>query len=491
MGYTPENRPAPATSPSVVDAKESHWTDTQPFDLSRLVSTLAAHGGGPISNDLALDLVLNEVVKHACLVTGASAAAIALVRENEMVCRATTGAEAPDLGVRLDTRTGLSGACVLTRELQHCNDTESDPRVNLEVSRRLGVRSVLVVPLLDGKELVGIFEIFSPEANHFGEPDILTVRSLAKEVIHNLRRVSGADSETQVGEPEEAPALAPVVEAPHLQQQVSVDKTERVQVEARTRANELWTTVLSVMVVAAAIFLGTLVGWRLGWQKAIRRASSRTKNVAVKPIASQPASASSGASTSGANTNRSPETLSSLPANPVAVQEAGSASNAKAGAATVASNVSSLPPAGGLVVYQNGKVIYRMGPTKALSGAPSIQQPTRTSQVSREVAGSPAPSGTAVRQVSEEVAAARLIHRTEPDYPSQARAQGIQGAVVLDARIDREGKVQDLALISGDPLLVDAAMKAVRQWQYQPFSEGGQAAEVRTQIVVKFSVPKD
>jgi len=199
MGHPPANQPTGSTAKPPQSVRESQWSDTEPDDLSRLVSTLAAHGGGTISADLALDLVLNEVVKHACLVTGASAAAIALVREDEMVCRATTGAEAPDLGVRLDTRTGLSGACVLTREVQHCNDTESDPRVNLEVSRRLGVRSVLVVPLLNDKELVGIFEIFSPEANHFGDPDVLTVKSLANEVIQNLKKASGTTSEAQIG----------------------------------------------------------------------------------------------------------------------------------------------------------------------------------------------------------------------------------------------------------------------------------------------------
>ena len=67
-----------------------------------LTSALAASGGGASSQDLALDLVLNQIVEQACLATGATGAAIALTRDGEMVCRATTGRNAPDLGVRLD-----------------------------------------------------------------------------------------------------------------------------------------------------------------------------------------------------------------------------------------------------------------------------------------------------------------------------------------------------------------------------------------------------
>jgi len=89
-------------------------------NVEEVARTLAAHGGGAASLDLALDLVLNEVVERARSATGATGAAIALARAGEMVCRATTGADAPDLGVRLETKSGLSGACLLTGIIQHC-----------------------------------------------------------------------------------------------------------------------------------------------------------------------------------------------------------------------------------------------------------------------------------------------------------------------------------------------------------------------------------
>src|ERR1700756_3571574 len=76
-------------------------------DVSRLAKTLAAMGGGAVSADLAVDLVLNDVVEQARNATAATGAAIALKRDGEVICRATTG-NAPELGVRVETTSGLS-----------------------------------------------------------------------------------------------------------------------------------------------------------------------------------------------------------------------------------------------------------------------------------------------------------------------------------------------------------------------------------------------
>jgi hypothetical protein len=115
-----------------------HQTESQVrSDVTELADLLAAHGAGAASADPAPDLVLNEIIKEfrlnqvleqACLATGATGVAIALVRGEEMVCCASTGPQAPDIGVCLDPRTGLSGSCVQTRQLQQCSDTETDPR---------------------------------------------------------------------------------------------------------------------------------------------------------------------------------------------------------------------------------------------------------------------------------------------------------------------------------------------------------------------------
>ena len=106
-------------------------------EVRALTSALASGGGGASSKELALDLVLNQIVEQACLATGATGAAIALTRDGEMVCRATTGKNAPDLGVRLDNA-GFSAECLRVGTLQRCDDTETDPRVDSLACRLLG-----------------------------------------------------------------------------------------------------------------------------------------------------------------------------------------------------------------------------------------------------------------------------------------------------------------------------------------------------------------
>ncbi len=149
-------------------------------DLADLAARFSAQGGGglppELSADLALEIVLNEIVEQACLATGATGAAVVLERDGEMVCRATSGPTAPELGSRLDTATGLSGECFKTRHTQWCDDVLLDQRVDVDASGRLGVRSVVVMPLLRGADLVGVIELFSARPYAFGIRDERTAR---------------------------------------------------------------------------------------------------------------------------------------------------------------------------------------------------------------------------------------------------------------------------------------------------------------------------
>jgi protein TonB len=79
-----------------------------------------------------------------------------------------------------------------------------------------------------------------------------------------------------------------------------------------------------------------------------------------------------------------------------------------------------------------------------------------------------------------------LIHRVEPVYPPLARSARIQGAVVLEAVIGKDGAMENLRLISGHPMLAPAAIQAVSQWRYRPYILNGEAVEVETQITVNF-----
>jgi TonB family protein len=83
---------------------------------------------------------------------------------------------------------------------------------------------------------------------------------------------------------------------------------------------------------------------------------------------------------------------------------------------------------------------------------------------------------------------AKLVSQVRPVYPSEAKAQRVQGAVKLEAVIGKDGKVENLKVLSGDPLLAPAALEAVRQWQYQTTLLNGNPVEVVTQIDVNFTL---
>jgi protein TonB len=91
-------------------------------------------------------------------------------------------------------------------------------------------------------------------------------------------------------------------------------------------------------------------------------------------------------------------------------------------------------------------------------------------------------------RISQGVTRGLLIHKQEPTYPTLARSARVQGEVVLNAVIDTNGQIQNLQLVSGHPMLVQAAIDAVRQWRYKPYLLNGQPVEVETTITVIFSL---
>jgi len=93
-------------------------------------------------------------------------------------------------------------------------------------------------------------------------------------------------------------------------------------------------------------------------------------------------------------------------------------------------------------------------------------------------------------RVSAGVSKELLVQRVNPEYPQEAREQHIQGTVLLQATIDKEGNVSKLETISGDSALAPAAIEAVRQWKYRPYRLNGQVVEMETQVSVNFSLAK-
>jgi len=140
--------------------------------------------------DLNLEPGINIIAERAQALTGATGAAIALHSGDEIVCRARSGRTAPDLGVRLQTESGLSAECVRTGEILLCHDAESNPRVDLASCRRLGARSILVAPLRHYRQNLGVFEVLSGAPYAFDHRDVATMQLLSSVMVAAMTRLS-------------------------------------------------------------------------------------------------------------------------------------------------------------------------------------------------------------------------------------------------------------------------------------------------------------
>jgi len=146
------------------------------------------------SADLGLEPVIGAIAERARVLTGASGAAIALHKGENMVCRARSGRTAPDLGVQLMADSGISGDCVRTGEIVLCEDSENHPRVNVATCRQLGVRSILASPLRHFRLTLGVFEVFSTIPYAFDQRAVTVMQSLSSMLVaaisHRVRSVA-------------------------------------------------------------------------------------------------------------------------------------------------------------------------------------------------------------------------------------------------------------------------------------------------------------
>src|SRR5712692_8773026 len=155
--------------------------------------------GGKSLTEMAgrdLNAALQLLAERAQYITGASGAAIALREGEKMICRASAGPSAPDLGAHLQVNSGLSGESVRTQQILRCNDAETDVRVNRESCRALGIASVVVMPLVREGEVNGVFELLSGRAYAFEERDITALERLG-EMIQTALEHAEAASRTQ------------------------------------------------------------------------------------------------------------------------------------------------------------------------------------------------------------------------------------------------------------------------------------------------------
>ena len=155
---------------------------------SSLRSTTVQYEFKSLNGDLDINAALKLIASRACSITRGDGAAVALIGENGMTCRAGTGTAAPEIGARVDLTAGFTGECIRIARPLRCDDVESDAFADAAACRELGIRSILAAPVLYERDLVGLLEVFSARPFAFDDGDLAVVERLAQTVVMTLSR---------------------------------------------------------------------------------------------------------------------------------------------------------------------------------------------------------------------------------------------------------------------------------------------------------------
>jgi TonB family protein len=439
-----------------------------------------------------LDPMLAAIADAALLLTSASGVALAMWRDGAMVCRARSGETAPALDAQLSAEAGISGECLRTGKSQHCPDTEDDPRVDVEVCRSLGVRSIAVMPIQGKRRVNGILEVFSTEPAAFSEHHLVVLEQLAAlgERAHGLQPAA-ASPEMGALPLEKPQELLPATQG------VGAVALAFIGRRSRFLALGLAGIVLLVLVI--------WLGWR-GYNKSGAKAE-------VPALSSGPAIAP-----------RALVTGSKAPDAQVAdarLWDEHPSLKPNLGSGALVASASA--PATGTLVKVDSKVGGDEGKKNRADQLFPQRAPRSDAKASKNgsvtshreeaaviappligavpIASAPNPaalegilSTTAVlpglsAPVSQGVTGGRLVHRVPPIYPAQAKMFRLEGKVILNAMVMEDGSVRDLKVVQGEAVLARSAVQAVQQWRYQPFVLNGKPVKTETRITVEFKLP--
>lgn len=407
----------------------------------------------------ALDLLAGRMKDR----TRANGAAIALREEDSVICRASSG-NAPPAGTPLNIDDTVTGECYRSGNIVSITDTEKDARVDSELCRQLEFRSLLIVPIARGEEVVGILEVFSPLAGNFEGGDVLLLGSIAEVVseIYGaqqrrpsppaldaqeipflvserieqlLQSVDTHGEEKQESDPPDhhaaqnpaTPSTGEDIEARDERasetREAPPSLSSNEPTSSRDERNEAresrWKPRNYVLLMAGLTALGIGMGDIVDWHMTSRLARASAQSAV--------------------------------------------AANEKNGAPAPTSELKLAEDANG---FDGSKTTASLSPPEAVP-----------------LAG-PAPNLDA--RAAAQLIPAKLLHRVDPVVPDFAKSAGNDGTVLLSAIIGTDGKLKDVKFVSGDRALAIEAFRALRDWRYRPYMLNGKPIEAETRIVMNF-----
>jgi protein TonB len=419
--------------------------------------------------EIALDLVLEQIVCQTRLSTCATGAFIGFVRTGQLVSHALSGATSAEFVSYLRQNPRMVDACLRTSALQYCRNCETFSGLDAAVCRSLGARSIVLVPVLnEARQKLGVLGAFSSQADAFTAGHLVAIQSIAQRVSDTIARVNEFACATAAHVP------APVQEISRIPSRVLAESVKARAAAFASRARR-WL----VPALAAGTLL--LVGWELtrsvphdGLRLFARNSTAIVpttlppapmpavlpdppivqpgKPAAIAPVSAYPAPAKP----------FSAKPSLTKPSIPVSVRAKHQLPDLEI--------ENTLDGDSGIVVFEDTGV----------DGA---------SAASHDSGARSASASSPPVVIPERAALARVVNRVEPEYPDAAKSHHVQGIVILNVLVGGDGRVQRLNLVRGYPVLAAAATDAVRQWRFQPLIRAGRPTNFETNITLPFALP--
>ena len=273
---------------------------TTPADYTSILTALAAVKREVDSMGSDLEGALQLLALRAQTFTRATGAAIALTEGASMICRASAGEAAPALGARFSSGSGFSGECVRTGQLLRCEDSETDPIVDRESCRQLGIRSMIAVPIRWDDAAIGLLEVFSPEPYAFSTNDPLALKRLAgiiSAAVHRAGMPETGSTESDSVEHSSAENRSPTqnsgkaVSAPGATTSVDDEFPAETPADLRLPRFSRSRKILLAAAAATVIFAAYWLISPREFIKFIGRTSASTSQTAAKTTSNPPAPA--------------------------------------------------------------------------------------------------------------------------------------------------------------------------------------------------------
>ena len=502
---------------------------------------------GSISDELAAIAQRAQAFTNA----SGTAIALGEGNMDEIICRARSGSSAPDVGTALRVEGSFTGLCIQSGKELRCDDAETDTRVDTAAIRALGIRSMVVTPIKGENRVVGVLAVFAPTAHAFTITHVAVLKTMADQISVQLqkdRRAKDEGVQPEAARPEPprpaVPVAAPkpVAAAPSLPPPVVikpaapapapraafpvVSKVEPIKttvvaediatpatpstredrrsaqkmdsrgglstfdaVAGEERKSGVSLLVVGVGAVAVLAVASTFVVLKMSKPGATNAPAVQHAQTTPNPQTSQPAAPAAAAA---ANPQPSVAASTSVPSSKGPADNS-SESSKRSEKSPVKSNVpeKSAPERR---APETETVALSTAPSKIATSAADSTQDAAPALTLGGATGSGALSALAKTGASKpsmltqsELEPVQVVKRVSPTYPIIAKQRRLSGTLVVDALVDKNGKVTILQLVSGPPVFRDAAFDAIKQWQFKPAMLNGQAIDQNTEIRLQFN----